>query len=154
VLRTVLVTRRRVRNIDREASIPVVEMGLLRNIGVFAALPAAPLETLAHEASYVAFAPGERVIAEGEEGECYYAITDGQVAVSKDGREIRRMGRGEGFGEISLLHSVRRTATVAAVSATTLLTIESDAFLAALNANTHVREAAGHRAEELLADAS
>ena len=49
----VLATARRIRRIDSEASIPVVEMGMLRNMGIFSALPAAPLETLAREGRYV-----------------------------------------------------------------------------------------------------
>ena len=149
----VVLTLHRVRSIDRDANIPVVEMGLLRNLGIFSALPAAPLETLAREASYLEVAPGAAVIREGHEGDRYYAITRGELLVTKGSREIRRMGRGEGFGEIALLHPVRRTATVTATSAATLLTIERDAFLAALNASAHVRDAAGHVAQHLLTEA-
>ena len=63
----VVLTLHRVRSIDRDANIPVVEMGLLRNLGIFSALPAAPLETLAREASYLEVAPGSAVIREGQE---------------------------------------------------------------------------------------
>jgi hypothetical protein len=153
-LLVVLLTARRIRTIDREASIPVVEMGLLRNLPVFASLPAAPLETLAHEASYTRFPPGAVVIAEGQPGDRYYAITDGQVRVTKGAREIRRMHRGEGFGEIALLHPVTRTATVTTLADTTVLSVDRDAFLAALNASTHVRDAAGRVAGGRLAEAT
>ncbi|MDQ6811143.1 MAG: cyclic nucleotide-binding domain-containing protein [Actinomycetota bacterium] len=150
-LLAVIVTLPRIRRIDRDASIPVVEMGLLRNLGIFSALPAAPLETLARQASYVSFAPGATVVREGQEGDRYYAIADGQVLVTKGRVEVRRMGRGDGFGEIALLHTDRRTATVTAISPTTLLCIERDCFLAALNASTHVRESARRLAKRLLA---
>jgi hypothetical protein len=40
----VLAAGRRIRRIDAEASIPVVEMGVLRNTEIFSALPAASLE--------------------------------------------------------------------------------------------------------------
>ena len=149
----VLVTLQRVRRIDREASIPVVEMGLLRNIHIFASLPAAPLETLAREARYLTYQPGAAIIREGEEGDRYYAITDGSVLVSKGVAEVRTMGRGEGFGEIALLHPVKRTATVTAESPTTLLAIEREAFLAALDASTDVHEATVRLAGSLLAEA-
>jgi hypothetical protein len=154
VLLAVLSTLPRVRHIDRDASIPVVEMGLLRNLPIFAALPAAPLETLAHEASYETFAPGTRVITAGHEGDRYYAITAGEVRVTKGDDEVRRMGRGEGFGEIALLHPVTRTATVTAVTDTTVLSIEREAFQAALQVNAHVHEAARRVAAGRLADAS
>lgn len=154
VLVAVAATLPRVRNIDREASIPVVEMGLLRNVPIFAALPAAPLETLANEASYETFAPGSRLIEEGQDGDRYYAITTGEVLVTKGAEEVRRMHRGEGFGEIALLHSVTRTATITAVTDTTVLSVRRDAFLAALHANTHVQDAARRVAGGLLAEAS
>jgi hypothetical protein len=152
-LLAVLTTLPRIRRMDHEADLPFVEMGVLRNLGIFAALPAAPLETLAREATYLQAPAGEPVIAEGEPGERYYAITDGEVLVTKDGREIRRMGDGEGFGEIALLHPVRRTATVTPLRPTTLLSVERDAFLAALGASAHVHRAAAGVAGELLAKA-
>ena len=65
----VLAAARRIRRIDSEASIPVVEMGMLRNMAIFSALPAAPLETLAREAHYVSVQPDTAIINEGEEGE-------------------------------------------------------------------------------------
>lgn len=152
-LAAVAATLPRIARMDHEADVPVVAMGVLRNLAIFSSLPAAPLETLAREASYATAAPGEPVIEEGEEGDRYYAITEGRVLVSKAGREIRRMGRGEGFGEIALLHPVKRTATVTPIEPTILLALERPAFLAALGASTRVRDAAGSHAEQLLAEA-
>jgi hypothetical protein len=136
----VLFTIRRVRDIDHEADIPVVEMGLLRSVEIFAALPAAPLETLARETSYLTVPSGATIIREGQEGDRFYAITHGRVAITKGSTPIMRMGRGEGFGEIALLYRVRRTATVTALTDTTLLSVERDAFLTALGAGTTVHE--------------
>jgi hypothetical protein len=147
-----LATSRRVRELDRSASIPVVEMGLLRSLQLFAALPPAPLETLAREASYRKVEAGEEIVREGEPGDAYYAITDGEVRVTQRGAELRRMGRGEGFGEIALLHTNERTATVTALRATTVLSIQQQAFLAALNASPRAAETARGVAERLLAN--
>ncbi len=152
-LAAVASTLPRIARIDREADVPVVETGVLRNLPIFEALPAAPLETLAREAVYVTAAPGVPVIAEGEDGDRYYAVTAGRVLVTKGGREIRRMGRGEGFGEIALLHPVKRTATVTPLEPTTLLALERGAFLAALGASDRVQDAAGLHARGLLAHA-
>lgn len=131
---------RHVRRIDDEASIPVVEMGVLRNLAIFSSLPAASLELLAREASYTSVDPGTAIIREGAEGDDYYAITRGSVCVTRGGSELRRLGLGEGFGEIALLRAVRRTATVTATSRTTLLCIGREAFLGAMRA--HPRAAA------------
>ena len=145
-----ILTFARVRRIDREASIPVVEMGLLRHLPIFTTLSPAPLETLAREAAYSTVAPGATIVREGEEADAYYVITDGEVAVTQGLSEIRRMGRGEGFGEIALLHAVNRTATVMAVTATTVLAIRRDAFLAALNASPSAKQAADRVAVRLI----
>jgi len=149
----VLATARRIRRIDSEASIPVVEMGMLRNTGIFSALPAAPLETLAREGHYVTVPAAAAIITEGEEGDSYYAIADGAVRVTRGEREIRRLAGGEGFGEIALLYPVRRTATVTATSETTLLSIGRDAFLTAMRAHPATSAAAESRAVVLLEDA-
>jgi hypothetical protein len=140
----VLASARRIRRIDAEASIPVVEMGMLRNMDIFSSLPAAPLETLAREADYVTVEQGMAIINEGEDGDFYFAITHGSVLVTKDEKEIRSMNSGEGFGEIALLHPVKRVASVTAASQTTLLRIGREAFLTAMRAHPMV-SAAGER---------
>ncbi len=149
----VLLVGRRIRRIDRDASIPIVEMGILRNTPIFGAMSAAPLETLAREARYASVAGGTPILVEGDEGDSYYSITSGAVLVTKGGREIRSMSSGEGFGEIALLHSVKRTATVTAITDTTVLRVPRDTFLTALGAHTAVSAAAGRVATGFLRDA-
>ena len=146
----VLLTARRMLRVDQDASIPVVEMGQLRNLRIFSSLPSAPLETMAREAEHVSVPAGAAILAEGEEGDRFYAITNGSVLVTQQGREIRRMGAGEGFGEIALLHAVTRTATVTATSETGLLCVGRDAFLTALHASAHVHAAASRIASSML----
>lgn len=144
----VAATWRRLRGLDDEATIPVVEMGLLRNIEIFRGLPAAPLETLAREARYETVLAGTPVIRQGDVGDTYYAIVEGGVVVTRNGTEMARLGKGEGFGEIALLHATRRTSTVTASTDTTLVGINSDAFLGALNASAAVHTAAATVAAE------
>jgi hypothetical protein len=146
----VLVLARRIRSVDEHATIPIVEMGTLRALPIFAALPMAPLETMARESDYLRLAAGERVIGEGDAGDAFYAITDGEVSVTHAGGEIRRMERGEGFGEIALLHSVPRTTTVTTTAATTLLRVSREPFLTALGANVAVTATAERIARERL----
>ena len=129
-------------------------MGALRNMAIFSALPAAPLETLAREARYVMVDPGAPIIIEGEVGDSYYAITQGAVRVTKAGRDIRQMGPGTGFGEIALLYPVSRTASVTAAGPATLLRIERDAFLTAMRAHPTVSSTAGRVADAFLENAA
>ncbi len=146
----VLAAGRRIRRIDEEASIPVVEMGLLRNTEIFSALPGASLETLAREARYETFDPGSAIVSEGDAGDSYYAITHGAVIVTKAGRELRPLDSGQGFGEIALLYPVSRTATVVATRETTLLSVGRDAFLTAMRAHPSVSAAAETIAQDRL----
>ena len=150
----VLVTARRIRRIDSEATIPVVEIGVLRRLPIFAPLSAASLETLAREARYGSFAPGTAIITEGEEGDSYHVITHGSVEVTKGEREIRRLGEGDGFGEIALLHAVRRTATVRALDDTTVLSVGREPFLTAMHAHPASHAVAMEIASELVQHAS
>ncbi len=150
----VLVTAKRIVRIDSEATIPVVEIGVLRRLPIFSALPAASLETLAREAGYATFARGAAIITEGEEGDSYHVITHGRVEVSKDGHEIRHMGVGEGFGEIALLHAVARTASVRATEETTVLSVGREPFLTAMHANPASHAAGMRIAAELVGQAN
>jgi hypothetical protein len=145
----VVFTAGRLRRADDSASVPVVEMGVLRNLEMFAALPQAPLETLAREANYSAVPTGAEIVHEGEPGDEYFAIVDGAVTVTCNGSEVNRLAEGDGFGEIALLHDVPRTATVTATAATSLLGIGREAFLTAMHASPLVharaRQIAGDR---------
>ena len=147
----VLATARRLRHTDAAASIPVVEMNLLRSLEIFEALPAAPLETLAREAKYTTVVRGEEIIREGDEGDRYYAIVNGAVIVTKDGTELRRLSEGDGFGEIALLEDTPRTATVTASAQTSLFGINREAFLTAMHASPAV-DAAARRIATTLRD--
>ena len=50
------------------------------------------------------------------------------------------LGRGEGFGEIALIHEVPRTATIRALVETRLTAIERDPFLVALTGHAPTRD--------------
>ncbi len=62
---------------------------------------------------------------------------DGRVSVTRQGRLLAELERGQGFGEIALVHNVPRTATVAS---------EGDALLYALDKEDFVLAVAHHPA--------
>ena len=58
---------------------------------------------------------GDVVVQAGESGGGYYLIRDGAADVTlPDGRFVRTLGPGDGFGELALIFGVPRTATVTA----------------------------------------
>ena len=138
----IAVSWRRLRRIDDEADVPQVQIRLLRSVPLFAPLPAPELEALARALTPVAAPAGTVVMSEGEEGERYYAIETGQVRVSKHGKEVAILGRGDGFGEIALIHEVPRTATVTAVTDVQLYSLEKEPFVVALTGHVPAARAA------------
>jgi Cyclic nucleotide-binding domain len=122
----------RLLHIDAIATVPIVAITLLRSMRIFRALPVPALEGIALGATEVSVAGGASIVKQGEPGDRYYAIADGTVEVTIDGRLVGTLDRGEGFGEIALLHEAPRTASVTAKTDASLLAIEREPFLVAL----------------------
>ena len=139
---------RRLLDIDRHATVPVVEIALLRSIPLLAPLSPPTLESLARALEQLWVPAGVDVIREGDVGDRFYVIADGEVEIVRDGRAVASRARGEGFGEIALLYDVPRTATVTTRRDTQLYSLNRQAFLLALTGH-----AAAQRAARDLADA-
>ena len=70
------------------------------------------------------------IICEGDEGNNFYIIRDGEVKCTKAGQgEVsKRLTRGDFFGELALLSSDKRAATVTATKPTSVLSLKRDEF--------------------------
>ncbi len=146
----VALSARQLWGIDAAANVPQVEIRLLKSIPVFAPLPAPQLESLARALRPLSVEPGAVVIREGDSGDCYYAIADGELVVTEGSREVNRVRRGEGVGEIALLKNTPRTATVTAVTAAQLYVLDKESFLTAVSGHaTAARECERVVAENL-----
>ena len=127
-----------------EVGAPVAEghFRLLRENSIFAPLPVATLERISHDLSPVPAAAGEEVITQGDWGDSFFLIEEGEVEVFENGVFRRTEGAGESFGEIALLHDVPRTATVRATVPTRLLALERDQFISAVTGHHRSSQAA------------
>ncbi len=81
------------------------------------------------------FEPGQVIFREGDRGDWFYVITEGEVEVlrtvpGRGEQPVRRLGTGECFGEIALVSDMARSATVRAVSAANVLAVDREAFQA------------------------
>ena len=70
---------------------------------------------------------------EGESGDAYFVIEDGEVEVSAAGRSLGSCGPGDGVGEIALLRRVPRTATVVARTSVQAYAVDAETFLSAVS---------------------
>ncbi len=134
---------RRLSNLDAGATVPQVEIRLLRSIPIFAALPAPALEGIARELEPVSVATGATVFHEGDSGDRYYAVAAGSLAISRSGVVVKTVSRGEGFGEIALIHDVPRRATVKAVTDASLYSLRKDLFVQTVTGHSASALAAG-----------
>ncbi len=131
-----LLASARLRSIDRRSAAPV-ELELLQGVPILAPLPLATLELLAGSLVEVRYPAGSVVIREGEAGDRFYVIDEGEVEIAGV-----HFGRGESFGEIALLRDVPRTATVTAATDVALYALERDEFIAAVTGHEPARAAA------------
>jgi CRP-like cAMP-binding protein len=83
---------------------------------LFADLSRPQLEALAHIFEEEWFAEGQRVVHQGFGGVGFYVILHGEAAVRIDGVERARLGRGEFFGELSILLDEPPAADVMAIT--------------------------------------
>jgi MFS family permease len=118
------------------------EMELLRAIPIFWPLSQPVLEGLASRLVPVQARAGENVVRQGESGDRFYIVADGEIAISLESGRPRVEGPGSYFGEIALLRDVPRTATVSARTDVELFALERDDFLAAVTGHSASAEAA------------
>jgi CRP-like cAMP-binding protein len=74
------------------------------------------LDAVASVASERDYAAGETLMSEGDFGHSMLLIEEGAADVSVDGTRVRSVGPGEVLGEVAILSSGRRTASVVATS--------------------------------------
>jgi CRP-like cAMP-binding protein len=122
----------RLRGIDAEIRVRSDRIDLLRQVSTLRLLPIAALEGLVLYLEYVRVAAGSDVFRVGDPGDGFYIIKSGEVAIVRHGREVSRLGPGGSFGEIALLRSIPRTATVRAVADAEFAIVSGPRFVAAV----------------------
>ncbi len=100
----------------------------LKSIDLFAALPGEDLAQIAGICDEVTFDAGEPVFREGETGDALYLVLEGKVRVLKGDRELASLGERECFGEMAILDSEPRSASVEASTDSVLLKLSREDF--------------------------
>jgi len=104
----------------------------LAGVPLFDGLSAPDLAAVARLVELRTVPPGSVLTVQGESGEEFFMIADGEVEISVDGREVRHLGQGDYLGEIALVSGGPRTATAVASRETRLFVLPEAAFTALL----------------------
>ncbi|MBL8505474.1 MAG: cyclic nucleotide-binding domain-containing protein [Methylobacillus glycogenes] len=103
--------------------------------GLFSRLPAANIEEMFRRMELMPVTIGQVIIRQGEEGDYYYLIDQGQALVSRrpaPGQPdviLAELGPGTAFGEEALVSSNRRNATIVMKTSGLLLRLKKQDFL-------------------------
>ena len=132
-----------VAKIDSSAPAPdASELRILTSVPIFAPLPGGSLEHLATRLVPLRVDAGSMIVREGDEGDRFYLLVEGELDVSQEGASIAELTPGGYFGEIALLRDTRRTATVTARTDAVLYALDREDFLAAVTGHPQSAEAA------------
>jgi MFS family permease len=144
-LAVTLVCRLGLRGLDvlnaRRADALASRVTILQGLAVMAGVPQIVLEQLAAAAQLCPLPPGVDVVVQGAPAHAFYAVVEGRVVVHRDGKAVVHLGPGDSFGERGLLDRAPRNATVSTELDTTVLRVEGDALLDALEAAPGLRPA-------------
>ena len=99
-----------------------------RNLPIFAGCDEAQLAEIDRVADEVHVEAGRTVLRQGDLGQEFALIVSGEADVVKDGETVARLGPGAYFGEIALLDSITRTASVVAATDLVLEVIDRRGF--------------------------
>lgn len=118
----------------------------LRQCALFRDAGEAALDRLASQLRQRRFRRGEVVFHQGDPGDSLHIVDEGSVKItlpSPDGEEaiIATLRPGDFFGELALLDGAPRSATAAALEATTTLALPRDAFMELLDQDRGLRDA-------------
>jgi CRP/FNR family cyclic AMP-dependent transcriptional regulator len=93
-----------------------MKLDQLRAVRLFSSLSKKELERLSQWTDQISVKEGHELAREGEFAHEFFVIEEGTADVLKDGERIAELGPGDFFGEIGLIETERRTASVVATT--------------------------------------
>ena len=119
----------------------------LKSAQLFAACTPAQLDRIDGLMTEVSVGPGQRFSREGGVGRDFFVIRSGEVTVTRDGVEVARLGDGDFFGEVALLDSTPRNATVLSTTRARVWVMSRPEFFEVLEQAACVEDAVQTAAE-------
>jgi PPM family protein phosphatase len=117
---------------DAKDSVRARRLALKRDVLVkmplFSRLQERELLRIMQVAEVLTFEPGQVVFAEGERGDELFIVLSGEVEISRGGSVLTAVGPGDHIGEMALIRSMPRSATVKAVELSELIAVRRTDF--------------------------
>lgn len=123
---------------DTRKSGQAIEM--LQRVPIFSGLNKKYLKNVAEKGTEQTFEAGQTIVREGELGFGLFLVLEGATEVRKSSKVVAKLGRGQFFGELSLLDKQMRSADVVAVEPTKCLVIKPWDFSAFIRLYPEVAE--------------
>ena len=105
----------------------------LRHVAIFQGCSRAELQRIARQSEARQLAVGTTIVTEGQSGSEFFVIIDGTARVSRQGRRVTTLERGDAFGELALLGKAPRNATIVAETDVEVLVVGEHAFVELLD---------------------
>jgi putative ABC transport system ATP-binding protein len=112
----------------------------LKTVDAFQELTPIELTNVAEKTKKRRFVAGDVIIREGDPGDEFFLISDGNVDVVRQDHEVATLGQGDFFGEAALISGEPRNATVVARSDLEAYVLGKTDFRAAIEASASFRD--------------
>lgn len=107
-------------------------MSRLLSSRLFEFVPPANIQALFQNFSSINFNKGDEVIRQGETGDYFYVIKQGQARIDQivdaESQHLKKIGPGDSFGEDALISDKKRNATVTMLSSGILMRLGKEQF--------------------------
>ncbi|CAK67909.1 unnamed protein product (macronuclear) [Paramecium tetraurelia] len=110
----------------------------LENVRFFYDLTNEQKDAIASILKTLKFYRQQMVVTEGDPGSSFYIIKDGTAMVTKNGKEMKKLHKGDTFGEQSLFYNTMRQMSVMAEDDVTCLVVGRDALTKLLGDQIHI----------------
>jgi MFS family permease len=116
----------------KRADLLASRLAVIERLPITVGAPRIVLEQLASASQICPLPPGVDIVVEHAPAHAFYAVVDGGVLVHRNGEAVARIGPGGSFGERGLLDNAPRNATVTTEVQSTIMRLEGDVLLDAL----------------------
>jgi voltage-gated potassium channel len=117
----------------------IVTWGLVARVPLFAELNASEISDIMRLLRARLVESGTVITRRGEPAHSMYLIADGEVEIERKNDRVR-LGTGHFFGEVAVLRRTRRSATIVAVTSTSLLVLDAHDLHALMEREPRIAE--------------